>query len=142
MEHTLTPKTPWHLWVIGALTLLWNALGTFSYTMTRLGKLEDLEMTAGDIAYFDSFPAWANSVWALGVWGALFGSILLLFKSRWAVTSLIISVIGLVGTTIYQRLMTDIPATLDSPPLAIAIWVITIGMLFYAMRMRASGVLR
>ena len=29
-------RTPWHLWVVGILTLLWNSVGGFSYTMTRL----------------------------------------------------------------------------------------------------------
>ena len=35
-------KAPWHLWVVGVVTLLWNAVGIFSYMMTHLGKLEDL----------------------------------------------------------------------------------------------------
>lgn len=141
MNDTAT-KTPWHLWAVGILTLLWNAVGIFSYMMTRLDKLESLDMTAEEIAFFDSFPAWANALWALGVWGAFFGSVLLLCRSRWAITSLIISVIGLVGTTIYQRLMIDVPEQLDSLGLSLAIWVITLFMLWYAYRMRGEGVLR
>ncbi len=135
-------KTPWHLWLIGVVTLLWNSIGAYSYTMTRMGKLADLGMSAADIAYFDSYPVWANSLWALGVWGALFGSILLLLRSRWAVTSLVVSVIGLVGTSIYQHILTQTPENLQSPLLAIMIWVITLALLFYALRMRMAGVLR
>ena len=65
-------KTPWHIWVVGGLTLLFNAVGIYSYMMTRLDKLADLGMTPEQIAFFESFPAWANSLWALGVWGAFF----------------------------------------------------------------------
>ena len=139
---TETSKAPWHLWVVGGLTLLWNGVGIFSYMMTHLGKLESLGMTADDIAYFDSFPAWANALWALGVWGAFFGSVLLLLRSRWAVTSLLISVVGLVGTTYFQRFMIDIPEHLDSVGLSAAIWIITLFMLWYAHKMKGKGVLR
>ncbi|QPC99437.1 hypothetical protein [Qipengyuania soli] len=135
-------KSPWHLWAVGIITLLWNAVGITSYLMTELGKLEALGMTPEQIAYFDTFPAWAIAVWALGVWGAFFGSLLLLFRSRHAVTSLIVSVVGLVGTTIFQRVVTDLPADMENPGLDIAIWVITLGTLWYAMKMRREGVLR
>jgi hypothetical protein len=30
-------------------------------------------------------PAWMTGVWAIGVWGALAGSVLLLLRSKWAV---------------------------------------------------------
>ena len=135
-------RTPWHLWAVGGLTLLFNAVGIYSYLMTRLDKLADLGMTPDQIAFFESFPAWANALWALGVWGAFFGSLLILFRSRWAVPSIAISVVGLVGTTIYQNLMIEVPAELQSLPLNIAIWASTLFMLWYAMRMRAQGVLR
>ncbi|MBX7483310.1 hypothetical protein [Qipengyuania qiaonensis] len=135
-------KAPWHLWAVGVITLLWNAVGIMSYTMTELGQLEALGMTPEQIAYFDTFPSWATAVWALGVWGAFFGSILLLFRSRFAVYSLAISVVGLVGTTYFQRVVTDLPADMENPALELAIWVITLGTLWYAIKMRRSGVLR
>ena len=126
-------KTPWHLWAVGLLTLLWNAIGCFNYLMTRLDKLDTLGMSAEQIAYFQGFPVWANALWALGVWGAFFGSLLLLLRSRHAVTSFAIAIIGLIGTTIYQQAMSDIPAELDNIGLA---------LLVYAIAMRRNGVLR
>jgi hypothetical protein len=137
-----TARAPWHLWAVGILTLLWNAIGVMSYMMTHLGKLESLGMTPEQIAYFDSFPAWANAVWAIGVWFCLLGSILLLLRSRHAVTAFAISVIGLVGTTYFSYAVTEVPADLQNPLLDIGIWVITLGSLWYAMRQRAAGVLR
>src|SRR3546814_4715800 len=65
-----TVKTPWHLWVVGVLSLLWNAVGAFDYTMTKLNDADYLSaFTPEQIAYFQSFPLWANAGWALGVWG-------------------------------------------------------------------------
>ncbi|MEP3050582.1 MAG: hypothetical protein ABJP48_11380 [Erythrobacter sp.] len=135
-------RAPWHLWVVGVLTLLWNSVGGFSYTMTRLGKLADLGMTADQIAYFDSHPAWANAIWAMGVWGAIAGSILLLLRSRWAVTALLIAVVGLIGSNIFQYFLTQTPESLQSPVFSIMIASITLFMLWYATKMRREGVLR
>ena len=139
---TSAAKAPWHLWAIGLVTLLWNGVGIMSYMMSRLGKLADLGMTLEQIAYFDTFPAWANAFWALGVWGAFFGSVLLLLRSRWAVISIAISVVGLVGTTVFQRLVIDLPADMSNPVLDIVIWATTLFMLWYALKMRREGVLR
>ena len=140
--NSTTGKAPWHLWVIGVLTLLWNSVGIMSYLATRMDKLESLGMTADQIAYFASYPLWANAFWALGVWCAFAGSILLLLRSRWAVASLIVAVAGLVGTSLYQHVLTQTPESLQNPVLAISIWVITALMLWYAVKMRSAGVLR
>lgn len=137
------PKTPWHLWVVGLVTLLWNAVGGFSYTMTRLGKLSDLGMSEAEIAFFEGAPLWSNTFWALGVWGAIAGSLLILFRSRFAVHATVIAIIGLIGSNFWQyAIATDMPETLKSPALTIMIWATTLFMLFYALRMVKAGVLK
>lgn len=133
---------PWHLWVVGIVSLLWNAVGVFSYMMTELGQLASLGMTPEQIAYFEAFPAWATAFWALGVWGCLLGSILLLARSRHAVTAFGVSIVGLVGTAVFSYLVSDVPDDLQSVPLDIAIWAITFGLFFYARRQAANAVLR
>lgn len=135
-------KAPWHLWVVGILTLLWNSIGAISYTMTRLGMLEALEMPADQIAYMYSFPIWANTLWAMGVWGAIAGSLLILLRSRFAVPAMWVAMIGLVGTTYYQRVSSDLPTGMDGLVLPILIWVTTLFMLWYVYRQRSAGVLR
>lgn len=142
METTGRSATPWHLWVVGGLTLLWNAVGVMSYLMTELDQLEALGMTPAQIAYFDTFPAWATAVWALGVWGAFAGSVLLLLRSRWAVTALVIALVGLIGTTYFQRFVTAVPEDMRNLGLDVTIWVTTLFMLWYALKMRREGVLR
>ena len=89
-------KTPWHIWAVGVISLLWNAVGAFDYTMTKLKNADYMAaFTADQQAYFYSFPLWANIGWALGVWGSILGSILILMRSRHAVTAFLISLIGL-----------------------------------------------
>ena len=76
-------RTPWHLWAVGLLSLAWNAIGGIDYTMTQTHNAAYLAAaTPAQIAWFAGFPAWEVAAWALGVWGASAGSLLLLARSR------------------------------------------------------------
>ena len=99
----LKKPRPWHLWAVGVVSLLWNAFGCFDYTMMQTRNEAYLAaFTAEQRAYFESFPAWMEAFWALGVWGALAGSIALLFASRHAVMLFALSLLGLLVSTVWQ----------------------------------------
>ncbi len=134
--------TPWLFWPIGVLMLLFNALGVFSYMMTKLGKLAELGMAPDQIAFMATYPAWVNAFWALGVWGAFAGSALLLLRSKWAVAAMGLALVGLIGTTLYHYVLTEVPAAMQAPALDVAIWGVTLSLLVYARRMAQAGVLR
>ena len=134
--------TPVHLWIVGVVTLLFNAMGIMSYLTTKLGMLEQMGLTPEQIAFMNSYPAWISAFWALGVWGAFAGSVLLLLRSRWAVTAMVVAMIGLIGTTLGNYVVLDVPAAMQAPALDVAIWAVTLFLLFYARRMAKAGVLR
>lgn len=135
-------KAPWHLWVVGIVTLLFNAMGILSYMATKLGMLAEMGMTPEQIAFMDSYPAWANALWALGVWGAFAGSVLLLLRSRFAVPAMLVALLGLIGTTVYHYALIELPAAMQAPALDVAIWVVTVFLLVYARTMRSAVVLK
>ena len=134
--------TPWHLWVVGVVTLLFNAMGILSYVTTKLGMLAEMGLTPSQIAFMESYPAWISAFWALGVWGAFAGSLLLLARSKWAVTAMVVATIGLVGTTLGNYVVLEVPADMQAPALDVAIWVVTLFLLFYARAMAKAGVLK
>ena len=142
----MSTRTPVHLWIVGVLATLWNAFGCLDYVMTQTRNEAWLSMaTQAMREYWDSFPSWMDGAWAIGVWGGLGGSLLLLMRSRHAVLAFEASLAGLLVGTIYQFGMTDMPADLKTPGmlgLNALIWAIAIGLLVYAMRMRGKGVLR
>lgn len=142
-----TAKTPWHLWVVGIVSLLWNSIGAADYTFTSLRSeawLEAMQYPPEGIAYLDAFPAWAHGGWALGTIGAFIGSLLLLFRSRHAVTAFIISLIGIAVTTIYEAGAEMPPELADIQPawFPFLLWGIAILLLIYSVRMKSKGVLR
>ena len=141
-------KTPWHLWVVGGLSLLWNAYGGFDFIMSvTRGEAywRESGMTQPMIDYYNAMPAWMYAPWILGVWGAVIGSILLLLRNRLAVPAFAVSIVGAVASALYG-LMHPMP---DLPP-AMAImtympWVIVVIaalLLWYAWTMGKRGVLR
>ena len=139
-------RTPVHLWIVGALATLWNAFGAFDYLMTQTRNEAYLKhFTDPQRVYFESFPVWMEAMWALGVWGGLLGALLLLMRSRHAVTAFLVSLAGLAAATVYQYVLSTPPEGMMTPAMIamnVAIWAVAIGLLLYAMRMRRRGVLR
>jgi hypothetical protein len=127
---------------MGVVTLLFNSMGIISYTTTKLGMLAEMGLTPSQIAFMDSYPAWVSGFWALGVWGAFAGSVLLLLKSRLVVPAMWAALLGLVVTTVYHYMLIEVPADMQAPVLDVTIWAVTLFLLFYARRMAQAGVLR
>lgn len=152
METVERAEAPWHLWVVGIVSLLWNGFGGYDYTMTQLrdrdylaSMVEPMGMEVdAALAYYDSFPLWADAFWALGVWGSVAGSLLLLLRSRYAVHAFAVSLAGLIGGMTYQ-FSNPMPGMTDSTILLIFTAVILAAivlLIWYARRMTARGVLR
>lgn len=139
--------TPLHLWIIGVLSLLWNGFGGFDYLMTMTRNEAYLsQFTDAQLAYFEGFPAWMTACWALGVWGAVAGSLLLLFRNRYAVHAFALSLAGLALSTLYQYVLDDTDLAAIMPEgqqyMVLAIWIVAILLLWYARRQRKNEVLR
>ena len=140
-----TNKAPLHLWIVGAVTLLWNAVGALDYVATQL-RIERYmsQFTPEQLEYFHGFPAWAVAAWAFGVWGSLLGSLFLLLRKRWAVWLFGIAIAGLAVTTLHNFVLTDGAAVMgpEAAVFSAVIWVIALFLFFYARAMAKRGVLR
>lgn len=137
-------QVPWHLWAVGLLGLLWNAFGAYDYVMSKLSPqsyFHEMGLSDASVAYMMSFPAWLTGFWALGVWGSVAGSVLLLFRSRHALAAFALSLLGLAVSQGYQALVMRPP---ESPPVALTamIWGSLALLLWYAWAMARRGVLR
>src|SRR5512145_1639621 len=96
-------KVPRHLWVVGVLTLLWNAIGAFDYAATQL-RLEAYmsQFTPEQLEYFYGFPAWAVASWAIAVWSSVIGSLGLLLRKAWAAGLFGLALIAMAVTFVYN----------------------------------------
>ena len=141
-----TSRTPRHLWVIGIVALLWNAIGAFDYLMTQTRNAAYLSgFPPEQLAFFFGLPAWVVAAWAIAVWGGLLGAALLLLRKRLAVPVFAVSLAGLVVTTFQNWVLSNaaeiFPDT-ASRVFSVMIFAIAVGLYFYARAMRERGVLR
>ena len=152
MEDADRSRTPVHLWIVGALALLWNGFGCYDYVMTRMRNTEYLAgmMPTVDpnavLAWIDAFPIWAQFGWGLGVWGGLIGAVLLLVRSRWAVLAMGLSLLGALLGLGYQAVAAPPLTGMEGSGAAAVMPYVIIGaalaLFLYARAMRAKGVLR
>jgi hypothetical protein len=132
---------------VGVVSLLWNAYGAYDYIMSETGNLAYFHangMGEPEIAWIAALPAWSVACWAIGVWGSVLGSILLLLRSRHAETAFLVSLVGALISFAYQFSI-DTPPSMHGGMAMIAPVVISIAILaqwYYARRMTAIGALR
>jgi hypothetical protein len=134
-----------HLWIVGALALLWNSFGAFDYTATQLElPFWVAQFTPELRAYLDAAPWWATATWAIGVWGAFVGSLGLLLARRWAVWMFAASLAALAVNTLYNFVIAKAGSALGDAavPMTVFIWVVAVALLAYAWRQKQRGVLR
>jgi hypothetical protein len=144
MEHAVS-RVPWHLWMVGAASLLWNGFGAFDYVMTQTGNADYLaQFEPEQLAYFEGFPAWAVATWALAVWGGVLGSVLLLVRSKWAAPAFLVSLVSMAANTVYTFVLSDGMEMMGAGGAAFSavIFVIALALLLYARAMARAGVLR
>ncbi len=138
-------RTPWHLWVVGGLTLLWNAVGAFDYLMTQTRNEAYMgQFTPEQLEFFYGFPAWLVAFWALAVWGGVAGSVLLLLRKKWAFEVFVVSFVSMLVTTVHNYIIENGIAVMGGigPVIFSAvIFLVALGLVFYARAMRKRGVL-
>ena len=143
-ESTATRSTPWHLWVIGVLALLWNGMGAFDYVMTETQNEGYMSrFTPEQLDFFYGFPAWLVALWAIAVWGGVVAALLLLLRKRFAVETFLVALVAMVITTIRNYVFADGLAVSGGFALvfAIIIFVFSLLLYLYARAMRKKGVL-
>jgi hypothetical protein len=151
MQQAVSARTPAHLWIVGILSLLWNCFGAYDYTMTRMRNTDYLASAMPGVdpnaalAWIDGMPMYAQIGWGLGVWLGLLGAVLLLMRSRWAVWSFGISLIGAVVSLGYQVALAPPLEGATGPMVTVMPYVIIAVAAFlfwYAWNAEKKGILR
>jgi hypothetical protein len=137
-------REPIHLWIVGTLALLWNAMGAFDYLATELKLTFYMShFSEQQLAYFYGFPAWAVAGWAFGVWGGLAGALGLLLRRRWAVWAFAVSLAGLAVSSLYTLVLSNGAEIMGSEGAVFSavIWAVAIFLLLYARAQATRGIL-
>jgi hypothetical protein len=140
-------RTPWHLWLVGVVALLFNAIGVFDFVMSfaqGAAYMASAGMSPEQIDHYLGMPVWMKAVWAIGVWGAFLASILLLLRRKLAFPVFVVSLAAFLVSLLYTYVLTD-GARIMGGAMVISSTVITVLLLFfiwYSRTMTKRGVLR
>lgn len=139
MAGAAASRTPWHLWVVGVLAVIWASVPTYDWVMF---KLEDADFLAGLPADWKAAvleqPLWVEVVWFFAIWGAVAGAVLLFARRRWAWPAFAVSAIALAVDQAYVVFMT----TFGFSPQVLVLLIISALFALYAWWMAKRGVLR
>jgi hypothetical protein len=139
-------RTPWHLWVVGGVSLLWNAMGALDFTMTQTKNEAYMKaFTPEQLDYFYGFPLWVVLLWGISTWGSVLGSLLLLLRRRLARGAFLASLVAMIPVFVHNYVLTDGLRIMGggAPVVFTAvIVVVAVLLLVYARRQAARGVLR
>ena len=138
-------KTPFHLWIVGILAVLWNAIGAFDFIATQ-NRIESYmsQFTPEQLEYFYGFPLWMEVAWAVAVWGSLLASFGLLWRKALAAFLFGVAILGLAVSSVYNFYLTEGAAVMGSGAVkfTIVIWVVALLLYFYARAMADRRVLK
>ena len=135
-------KTPWHIWVVGILTLLWDGAGAYTIMMAQAGRLAGL--TPDEIAYYSAQPFWFVVATDVALLGAIAAGVALLARSRVAVGLFGVSLLAIFVTNVYDLAMgtSRVFATQGALVVTCIIVVLAILQFVYSVAMRRRVVLR
>jgi hypothetical protein len=140
-------STPWHLWLVGLLMLVWNAASCYSYVMTLAqddGYFRATAITPEIAAYFAALPAWYVATWTIGVWGGLVAAVGLLTRKSWAVWWLAASQLAMAANSVATLLNSEAQEVLGAVGSISAVATIILGafLVLYSMAMKRLTILR
>lgn len=145
MNDPIQKKTPWHVWVVGVLGLLWNSMGILDYVMTHTKNETYMAVfSEQQRAYFYGFPLWMEICWAIALFGGTVGLLMLLFRRKLAVPAFVISFLAVIGTIYYSYGVKNEFEVMGmfATVMTVCIFSISLFLAIYSIRLKSQGVLK
>ena len=135
-------KRPWHIWMVGILTLLWNGSGAYTFMMAQTGNLAGL--SADEIAYYAAQPLWFAVSTDIALVGAVAAGVALLLRSRVALWLFTVSLSFIVLNNLYELVSGSSRMFVSQGAIVLTTVVLVIAVLqfLYARAMQERGILR
>lgn len=138
-------KTPWHLWAVGAATLLWNGFGaTQWYFKTMHSPAFWGDLTLAQAQYLQNAPMWTDVAFGVGVWTGVLGGLMLLLRRKLAFNAFVASLIAVLVSTLYSQVLSNGREIMGVSTLfaAVAVILVAAASIAYSRFARQRGIIR
>lgn len=128
----------WSFWIIAVAAFIWNDLGATNFIM-QLDPEVVASMPETHRAIIDTRPAWATAGFAIGVFGGVLGSLLLLFRKRLAIIVYVASLIGVLVTMIHTLGLKIAFSPIEMVMMVVMPIVVAVALIWYAKSAQGKG---
>ena len=120
--------------IVSGAALVWNVIGINSYIMqVTMTEEAFLALPEAQRALYENIPTWATAAYAIAVNAGVVGSLLLLFKSSWALPVFVQMFHGFVVANLLE-VLGPISAILPSMIIAVGL-----ALVWYARAVKEKG---
>ena len=135
-------RTPWHLWAVAILALLWNASGAITIMLAQAGRLTNID--GGEAAYYAAQPVWLVVSTDIALLAAVAAAVALLLRHRAAIWLFGLSLAAIVVNNTYDISSGTSRALVNRGALIVTCIIVVIALLelAYARAMKKRAVLR
>ena len=113
-NETAAAGAPPSYWAVTTLGLLWNLFGGYLYMLSKMNPEAAMQgATPAMRDYVLTMPLWAHIGWSVGIWGSVLGSLLMVVRSRHAVTAFMASLVGALASFVAQGMAGVLPIGLS-----------------------------
>ncbi len=146
MDEGARKGAPIWYWAAAILGLAWNAFGVVQYLGSVRATRESLlaqGLTPEQAVVMTGYPAWMTAVFAVGVFGGLLGTVLLLLRKGAAVPVFAVSLAGYVALYVGD-IVHGVFAAMGPPQVIVLTAVVAIAgaLLWLSIWARGRGILR
>lgn len=142
---TETKKPTALFWVIAIVALVWNIIGVLQYLGNAFMTEQELNMyTTAEQELITGTPSWATAAFAIAVWFGILGSVALLLKRKLAYALFLLSLLGIIGQSIYTFFLSNYVEIKGGEGLILPIMIIVLGVFFfwYSKKSIQEGILK
>ena len=128
MENSSSKVTTWFK-VVAIIAILWKIMGLLSFIAHVFISDEALALLPeNEAALYSQYPLWTDIVFAIAVFGGLFGSIALLMKKKVAKSLLLLSLLAIVIQMSHSLFLTDSVAVYGNMSYLMPVLLVVVGI--------------
>ncbi|MET4683097.1 hypothetical protein [Brevundimonas faecalis] len=137
--------TPWHLWAVAVVSVVWNGIGVWQWYQKVTGSPAYWDaLTMQQVVYLRGAPLWTDVAFGVAVWCGLLGALMLLLRRRLAFNAFVAGLIAMLADSVYVHVLSNGREVMGTAGVLFGVLIILIfaAQIAYSHWARRKGVIR